>query len=435
MTDTIYALSTLYGKSGIAVTRVSGPKAKELAVAMLQLDDISANHAYCRKIHNPSSGDVIDEGVSIFFKGPHSFTGEDTLELQTHGSIAVIKELLSVLANLGLRPAEPGEFSRRSFLNGKMDLTQAEGLSDLIEAETNLQRRVALAQLQGNNANLYEGWRRQIISVLANLEALVDFPEEDIPPSALAQCQEHIDSISSCIIKHLDDNRRGEILHSGFKIAIIGEPNVGKSSLINYLAGREIAIVSDIPGTTRDLLEVKIDLGGFPVIFQDTAGIRETADTIEAIGIDRALKALSCADLILHLDDKGNFQSNAIELNDPSKVIRIATKSDQAAAGTLECDLAISLLTNSGLDELIARIKQYIETSFSIGHSPVITHERYRYHLQNALNYFQNFAIPSTLDIRAEYVRLAANEIGRITGRIDLEEILDELFGKFCIGK
>lgn len=434
MADTIFALSTLYGKSGIAVIRVTGPKAIDVGLKMTALNDFKANFCYTKTIVCPVSLETIDQGIVIFFKAPHSFTGEDTVEFQVHGAIAVIKDLQNSLAEQGLRPAEPGEFSRRAFLNGKFDLTQAEGLSELIESETSLQRKVALSQLQGNNKNLYEGWRREIISILSNLEALVDFPEEDIPQRAILEAQDSVSKIASNIRRHLDDNKRGQILFSGYKVAIIGKPNVGKSTLLNYLAKREVAIVSDIPGTTRDKLEVKIDIDGYPVVFIDTAGLRKTNDKIEEIGINRAYDALQEAELILHLHDDNSSEEPEISLPEGKKVLKILTKQDTPPSVSAN-KIAISVHKNIGLEELLLEIKRILHSDYSIGHAPIITQERYRFHLSNAANYLEQFEHPKHLDLKGEFVRAAAAEVGRLTGKIDLEEILDELFGKFCIGK
>lgn len=428
--DTIFALSTIFGKSGVAVIRVSGTQVLNL-LANITDKTIAPGQVIYSKIMHAITKEIIDYGLLIYFAKPHSFTGEDVLELQVHGSMAVIKDVLHMLQSFGLRPAEPGEFSKRAFLNNKLDLVAAEGLADLIEAETSLQRQVALRQLQGNNSNLYEGWRAQIIATLAYLEALIDFPDDDIPIEAMPNAIKLANKLHDEIAAHLQSAATGEILKSAFRIAIVGEPNVGKSSLLNRIANREVAIVSDIPGTTRDALEVRIDLHGYPVSFFDTAGVRESQDTIEQIGVAIARRTAENAQIIMMMQTPHHHAPD-IMIPENAIVLYINAKSDiyPQAAG-----LNISSATGAGITELLNTIHNILQERYSISNAPIITAERYRFHLQKTLGYLNAFQQPHVLEIQVEMLRSAAHEIGRITGKIDVEEILDDLFSKFCIGK
>jgi tRNA modification GTPase len=440
MNDTIFALSTLLGKSGVAVFRVSGPKSlalgKQLAFKARGGGELNftANKAHYCLLKNPLSHESIDECIVIFYQGPNSFTGEDILEIQTHGSLAVIKEINALLPKLGIRPAEAGEFSKRAFLNGKMDLTEAEGLAQLIEAETAIQRKVALAQLQGSNANLYEAWRQRLISALARLEVLIDYPEEDIPIEIVNAVNLDLQEISTEISAHLAQASLGEVVKSGITIAIIGKPNVGKSSLLNFLSNRDVAIVTEIAGTTRDIIEARLELNGYLVNLIDTAGLRETDNIVEGIGINKALSAARDAKLVLWLSESVDDEP-PIDLNQFGQVIRVLTKQDLASEQASPDFIAISTKTGFGISSLLQMLTTFITENFAVADTPIITNERYKYHLANALNSLDTLSLKMPLDIYSENLRGAAAEIGRITGKIDLEEVLDELFGKFCVGK
>ena len=303
---TIYALSTVFGKSGVAVIRVSGAKAFDVISQMTDLDvsKIVSRKMYLTKFYNPVSRETLDNSLLVAFKSPASFTGENTVEINCHGSKAVIKSFLAALSVLpDFRLAEPGEFSRRSFYNGKMDLTEADGLADLIDAETSLQQKVALQQMGGNLFNLYNDWRSRLVSVLSYIEAYIDFPDENIPEDTVFKIENGVFKISEEIEKHIQDNKIEERLRDGFKVVIAGPTNAGKSSLINAIVKRNVAIVSDIAGTTRDVIETYVDIQGFPVIFSDTAGLRETTDEIEQIGVKLAKDKIAEADFCLFMFD------------------------------------------------------------------------------------------------------------------------------------
>ena len=307
LTDTIYALSSGAGKGGVAVIRVSGSMVREICSRMVGLDNPTPRYAYFKPIKG-IHGQIIDHSLILFFEGPHSFTGEDIVEFQVHGGTGVISAVFETLSSFAeTRPAERGEFSRRAVVYGKMDLTEAEGLMDLIDAQTEQQRRQALTQMEGKLGSLYENWRHMLVRNMAYLEAFIDFPEEDIPPEKLALIDEQTQELIEVIEKHLDDNSKGQRLRDGFQIALVGVPNVGKSSLMNALTNKDIAIVSCIAGTTRDVVEAHLDVAGFPVILADTAGLRDQADEIETEGIRRAVRKAEESDLILYVQDLAHY--------------------------------------------------------------------------------------------------------------------------------
>lgn len=437
--DTIFALATPPGKSGVAVVRISGKLADsalaELGVAKLPKPRSSS---LCALTH-PKTRAPIDRALVLRFVAPHSFTGENIIELHIHGSRAVIQMLLEALGSLpGLRLAEPGEFSRRAFLNGKMDLTEAEGLADLIDAETAAQARQALRQASGALKSLYEDWRGQIITCMAKLEAYIDFPDEPLPASLEQEITADITALRDSLRAHLDDNRRGERLRDGVKIAIIGAPNAGKSSLLNYLARRDIAIVSPTPGTTRDALEVHLDISGFPVTLVDTAGIRESQDSIEQEGIRRSLTHAADADIILALLDGESYPAIPDSIRDhfTDKTIVAVTKCDASPCPTKE-HLPISSKTGQGIDSLLSAIQERLGEIVSDGGSPLITRARHRQEIEQASNSLSNCITKNNfpIELRAEMLRQAATSLGKVTGRVDIEDVLDKLFSTFCIGK
>jgi tRNA modification GTPase len=446
LADTAYALSTVPGKSGIAVIRIVGPEAYD-ALYELGVIGVEPRKAKVASLKSPTSGDVIDQAVILYFQGPNTFTGDDIVELQTHGSQAVIHELLEELGKISyLRLAEPGEFSKRAFLNGRMDLTQAEGLAQLIEAETAQQRKLALRQMSGELQSLYEKWRGQMIQILAQIEAYIDFPDDDIPDEAVENAIASVEEIVVQIGKHLQDNHRGEVIMQGVKVAIFGPPNAGKSSLLNLLAQRDAAIVSEIAGTTRDVISVKIDLKGFPVILYDTAGIRESADVIEQEGVKRALSHMEDADLRIVVLDSND--ANAVEfLQSYQRYLKgdalvVFNKIDLNAVNVVGVELLsdkdqlfLSTITGEGVDELVRWLATKVQENFTPSADPIITKTRYREALYRCVDLVADIHAAKPLELIAEDIRLAANQIGIITGRIDVEEILDEIFGSFCIGK
>ena len=449
MTDTIFALATLMGKSGVSVIRISGEHALSVLHALGFKKTPIPNHVYFSKLFTPDTSDLLDEGIVLYFKAPHSFTGEDIIELQLHGSIAVISDTINALSQLPyLRPAEAGEFAKRAFMNNKLDLTKAEGLSLLIDAETSIQRKLAINQLQGNLETLYEGWRKELISILAKIEAYIDFPDDDIPTSAITEATEAINNLIGKIEKHVSDDKRGEILFKGIHVAIIGAPNVGKSSLLNLIAKRDVAIVSNIAGTTRDVIEVKVNLEGYPVTFFDTAGIRETEDVIESEGVKRSLSTLESADIVIFVcDDISNLDATNLlnNLQAPESTILLLNKVDildynsrkHFSAFNLPPNhiLEISVKTEYGMENFFDILLKNIKDKYNPSSEPVITKARYRKALQECVTYLKQFSNIKTLELAAEDLRLAAYFIGTITGRVDIEEVLDEIFSNFCIGK
>ncbi len=436
LTDTIYALSSGLGKGGVAVIRLSGSLVLSVIEQMAGIQNPTPRYAYFKALKN-QDGQILDHSLILYFQGPHSFTGEDVAEFQIHGGHAVIQSVLTALGNIvGCRPAERGEFSRRAVINGKMDLTEAEGLLDLIDAETEEQQKQALSQMQGELGRLYDGWRQDLTKDMAYLEAFIDFPEEDIPPEKLSEIDNRTTNLIFSIQSHLDDNRRGEKLRDGFQIAIIGSPNVGKSSLINALTKREVAIVSQVAGTTRDVVEAHLDVDGFPVILADTAGIREQADFIESEGIKRAVKRAEDADLILYvLDGTTDFQEGKLPDNLKQKTILTVINKVDLMADKPTNLLSISAKTGVGVSELWEQIKYILRRDFGSHGNAQITRERYRVALHDCVCHLQHSLSSCELELKAEDLRLAARSLGRITGRIDAEDLLDVIFRDFCIGK
>ena len=445
LNQTIYALSTVFGKSGVAVIRVSG---KDALLSISKLTDININNIKARYAYFTSlksvEGEILDKCLVLYFKSPYSFTGEDVVEFQIHGSKAVISSLIDNLGQLeNYRLAEPGEFSKRAFYNQKMDLTEAEGLADLIDAETSEQQKYAIRQMEGNLKNLYEGWRSNLVELLSHLEAYIDFPEEDIPQNITENMKNNVFKLSEDIKKHLQNSSAGEILRDGYRVVIVGPPNAGKSSLLNAIAKREAVIVSDIEGTTRDSIDIHLDLGGYPVIFTDTAGLRETEELIEQKGIEIALQKVKSADLIICLFDgsKDGVQLFDNILKDSkNNILIIANKSDKLTFE--QCSelknkgcLVISAKNNDDINKLLSVIQDNIKQKFTSGSNLLITRQRYKEALNNALENLSRFSFDKDIELTAEDIRLSAREIGKITGRIEIDEILDKIFGSFCIGK
>ncbi len=444
--QTIYALSTAPGRAGVAVIRISGPQAGDALLALIGGVLPRPRSASLRRLR-AEDGTLLDEGMVLWFPRPHSFTGEDVVELQVHGGRAVLAALFEALARLpGLRLAEPGEFSRRAFENGKLDLTEAEGLGDLINAETEAQRKQALRQMQGALGQLYEGWRNQLTRALAHLEADIDFPDEDLPAGVAAEVMPQIARLREEIAAHLADNRRGERLRDGLMVAILGAPNVGKSSLLNALSNREAAIVSEIPGTTRDVIEVHLDLGGYPVILADTAGLRNSADRIESEGVARALKRAEAADLKLVVLDatKKSVPKETLALIDTDAIV-VANKTDAASipAG-YEVNgrpvLGVSVRNGAGMSALLDALEKDVVARIGMTGSATLTRARHREALTDCVAALDRFLTGNgrnnpAPELAAEDVRLAARALGRITGRIDVEDLLDVIFRDFCIGK
>jgi tRNA modification GTPase len=393
------------------------------------------------RFRDPDSGDELDDGLALWLPGPHSVTGEDVAELHLHGSRAVLAAVMAALSRQGLRLAEPGEFTRRAFLNDKLDLTQAEAVADLAAAETEAQRRQALRQLDGALGAIYRGWSERLVRLLAYLEAAIDFPDEDLPPEIEAEVAEGTAGLAAEIGGHLTDGHRGERLRDGIAVAIVGPPNAGKSSLLNQLARREAAITSPIAGTTRDVIEVAIDLAGYPVVLADTAGLRDSGDVIEQEGLRRALKRAEEAELRLFVFDatQPGDAGGAVAWPGPDTLL-VANKIDLAAhrddipAGALPGPIPVSALTGEGLPALIAALASRISETYDAA-APVLTRARHREALETAAAALTRSLSAELPELRAEDLRLAWRSLGRITGRVDVEDLLDVIFRDFCLGK
>jgi tRNA modification GTPase len=387
---------------------------------------------------DPISGEPLDDGLVLWFPAPASVTGEDVAELHLHGSRAVIAGIVAALHGQGLRLAEPGEFTRRAFLAGKLDLTQAEAVADLVAAETEAQRRQALRQLAGELGGLYRGWGERLVRTLAHLEAAIDFPDEDLPPEIEGEIDREIALLSAEIVRHLTDGHRGERLRDGIMVAILGPPNAGKSSLLNRIARREAAIVSPVAGTTRDIVEVAIDLGGYPIVLADTAGLRDSADAVEREGLRRALRRAEEADIRLFVfdarDPAGAARAAAWP---PAGTILVANKIDLVGRGRdgLPLDaVPVSALTGDGVDRLLSTLAAEAAAGYRDA-APALTRARHRAALEAAAAALERSLAAPLAELRAEDLRLAWRSLGRITGRVDVEDLLDVIFADFCIGK
>ena len=390
------------------------------------------------RFRDPDSSEELDDGLALWFPAPHSVTGEDVAELHLHGSRAVLAAVMAGLSRRGLRLAEPGEFTRRAFLNDKLDLTQAEAVADLAAAETEAQRRQALRQLDGHLGGVYRGWGERLLRLVAHLEAAIDFPDEDLPPEIEREVAEGTRAMAEEIAAHLVDGHRGERLRDGIAVAILGPPNAGKSSILNQLARREAAITSPIAGTTRDVIEVAIDLAGYPIVLADTAGLRDSADVIEQEGLRRALKRAEEAELRLFVFDatRPEDAQGAAAWPGPDTLL-VANKIDLASgrdAPPLARAIPVSALTGEGLPKLIAALSSRVARSYD-GTAPALTRARHRQALETALAGLRRSLAADLPELRAEDLRLAWRSLGRITGRVDVEDLLDVIFRDFCLGK
>jgi len=435
---TIFALTTGSYRAGVAVIRTSGDESVSIYKKLTRQEkEPKSRYAEFATFYNPETEEVLDKGLAIYFKAPNSFTGEEVVEYHIHGGYAVINDFLKVLSEFeNCRLAEPGEFTKRAFVNGKMDLTAAEAIADLVDAETEAQKMQALEQLGGGLAKLYNGWAESLKKALAYQEAEIEFPDDDMPNSLSEKLKPKILELIDEIENHLDDKRRGERLRNGISIAIIGAPNAGKSSLLNILARRDAAIVSDEAGTTRDVIEVHMDLGGFPVILSDTAGLRETENKIEAEGIKRAKKVSDDADIKIALFDstKSKFDIETEKLID-KKTIVVLTKIDKGVQIEYDDAFRISSATGSGIDILLEEITRRIKMSFGKKTGPSLTRERHRAALQETLECLMRSVNAQLPELAAEDLRLAMRSLGTITGIVHVEDLLDKIFKDFCIGK
>ncbi|NNE85608.1 MAG: tRNA uridine-5-carboxymethylaminomethyl(34) synthesis GTPase MnmE [Alphaproteobacteria bacterium] len=443
MSDTIYALASGAGTAGVAVIRVSGAAAGQ-AIELLTGQSVpEARLASLRRFRDPDDGTDIDQGITLWFPGPASFTGEDIAEFHVHGGLAVIEAMISALAHIDSgRLAEPGEFTRRAFENGKLDLTSAEAVADLIAAETVAQRRQALGQYDGALAALYDDWRRQLTALLAHAETTIDFSDEDLPEDTHTKMKYNMLYIKNQISQYIDDEHRGERIRSGFHVAIIGAPNVGKSSLLNRLAARDAAIVSETAGTTRDVIEVHMQLGGYAVIVADTAGIREADGAIEAEGVRRARKSAEDADMKLVVFDATALPALddfAREYIDDAAIV-LLNKVDIAGAD-LPPDIggrpvhAVSAKTGQGFEALLTALTAEIQARLESTEQPPLTRARHREALEAGIAALGRAETATLPELAAEDIRIAVRSLGRITGRVDVEDVLDVIFRDFCIGK
>ena len=441
--DTIFALATAPGRAGIAVFRISGAEAGPALRAMTAQPELpdARRTIRCRMV-DPGTGEPLDDGLAVWFPGPASFTGEDVAELHIHGGRATIDAIAAALDALpGLRLADPGEFSKRAFLAGKIDLTEAEAIVDLVDADTQAQRRQALAQLGGGLSDRLDAWRSELIDILAHTEAWIDFPDEDLPKDVEQAARQRIARLASEITAFMDDKRRGERLRDGLQVTLVGAPNAGKSSLLNAIAARDAAIVSDTAGTTRDVIEVHLNLGGWPVTLADTAGLRDAADAVEQEGVKRALDRAEQADLCLVLFDiTAPPDAQSLDVLKRPNAIAVSTKEDlRAAAAAIELPgavVSVSAKTGEGLPGLLARLEKEAAAlmAASGGGSP-LTRLRHRTALAKCTEALSRAALADVSELVAEDLRLAARSIGRVTGRVDIEDLLDVIFSDFCIGK
>ena len=433
MKHTIFALASAQGRAGVSIIRLSGPKALATAEALSGKTFKPRFATYTDLVHK---GELLDQCVAIWFKAPNSFTGEDCVELHVHGSRAVIDRLYSVLLSMGLFLAEPGEFTRRALENHKLDLTQAEAIADLVDAESEAQRRQALTQLGGGLRARYEGWRSELIDLLARLEVYIDFPDEDLPEDLSQAILKRIDSLEGSLREALADEKRGRQIREGYRIVILGEPNAGKSSLFNVLLKAETAIVTPVAGTTRDVLEAQLRIGPYSVLLYDTAGLRETEEVVEREGIRRARQRATEADLRIWVIDSQNPSQPDPELLLPGDFV-VYNKVDSGSVSRETPQFDVSTLTGSGIDGFIAALEAHVENALSLRTFPAATRDRHRARLVDAHDHVVN-ALSSNLqvpELTAEDIRMAINSFEALFGRYDVEQVLDEVFSSFCIGK
>ncbi len=433
--DTIFALASGGGRTAVAVLRISGEKSGALLDALCGRRP-PPRRASLRRVRD-ASGETLDQALALWLPGPGTYTGEDSAELHLHGGPAVIEAVAEALIATGARPAEAGEFTRRAFFNGRMDLTAAEAVADLVEAESAEQRRQALRQMEGALGALYEDWSQRLMRVLAQQEALIDFPDEDLPADVARLLATEMATLAAEIAAHLNDNRRGERTREGLRIAIIGPPNVGKSSLINRLLARDVAIVSDLPGTTRDALEARLVLGGMVMTVIDTAGLRETEDRIEAEGVRRARARAAEADIVLAMHDASQPEAvlDAAAMPHAGEVILVANKLDLASGRDIGDAIGVSALTGQGLERLSDALIAAGRRLTARTGPPPLTRPRHRAALETALAALTRAMAEPSEELRGEELRIALRMIGRVTGRWGVEEILGEIFSRFCIGK
>ena len=442
--DTIFALSSGSGRAGLSVFRISGSMALQVLQTLTGITKPKARYAYRVVLKNNIDKETIDDGIAIFFPNPKSFTGEDVLELHLHGSIAVIREVTEVLSGfIGVRLANAGEFTKRAFDNGKLDLTMVEGLADLVNAETKEQKRQAHKQLRGEFSELCAGWKEILVQAITLYEAGIDFADEDLPSNLTDGVSQEIDKLEKELEKHLARSERGSYIRDGFQVAILGPPNSGKSSILNRLSKREVSIVSRTAGTTRDVVETRLDLGGFPITFADTAGLRDSEDLIEKEGISRAIQRAEDAEMRIVVFDGENWpelDKKALDLLETKNTLAVVNKIDLGFDITKGNQNAMDLIGVSakfgkGIDELEDKILKEVSERAGVYAGPVLTRERHVASLRDCLSCLKRYKEASELELAAEDLRLAMRELGEITGHIGVEEVLGNIFGEFCIGK
>ena len=442
---TIYALSSGPGISGIAVIRVSGPETKIVIEKITKEQIPKPRIATLRKLNKINTNDLIDEAIIIWFPGPDSYTGEDMAEFHVHGSRAVIDAVHNSISKVkNCRIAEPGEFTKIAFQNGKINLLKAESIADLISSETEIQRQQAIKIMSGKHSKIYNFWRETLLKILSNIEAKIDFPDENLPEDILKNIKNDSEKIKNEITKALDDQKVGERIREGFKIAIVGPSNAGKSSLLNYLSRREVAIVSEIAGTTRDVIETHLNIDGLPVVISDTAGIRESKDEIEKKGIKLALKKAEDADLnIVVIEPKNADFTGFLRDLINERSILVVNKSDLGVDNMVQNfkkynPIYLSLKKEKNIEQLVSVIKDKLKNQFLKSEDILITRERHRQHLEQCVLNLENFENKNSsqdFDKAAEDLRLATRQLGMIVGKVDIEEILGSIFNDFCIGK
>ncbi|GFG32202.1 hypothetical protein Cfor_04576 [Coptotermes formosanus] len=453
LASTIYALSSGHGKCGVAVIRISGPNAAETIINIAKLKSLpQPRQALLRSLKDPVTNEPLDRGLVLWFPGPKSFTGEDSCELQIHGGPAVVSAVLTALSKLpGYRPAEAGEFTKRAFHGGKLDLTEVEGLADLIHADTEAQRKQALIQMEGNLSHLYNSWRETLIKSVAHVEAFIDFSEdENIEDNVMAIVKNQLENLKNSIQSHLADGRCGERLRDGVRTVIVGEPNVGKSSLLNVLCQRPAAIVTPVAGTTRDVVELHVNIGGYPVIIADTAGLRtETSDEVEKEGILRAHAYAQKADLVILVIDAAKYVAQMEKMSsvyfdsyvnsyiNELQLHSIATRNNTFES---ECLTGEKLLRTEGsAGNIVDEVCGSGKCGNPSRENPCLTQSRYRRHLTDCVacldEYFKVSSTGGDTVLAAQQLRKALRHIGKITGHVSTEQILDVIFKDFCIGK
>ena len=442
--DTIFDLSCGSGRACLSVFRISGSMAFQVLKTLTGITKPKARYAYRVELKDNIDKETIDDGIAIFFPNPKSFTGEDVLEFHLHGSIAVIREVTEVLSGfIGVRIANAGEFTKRAFDNRKLDLTMVEGLADLVNAETKEQKRQAQKQLRGEFSELCTGWKETLVKAITLYEAGIDYADEDLPKNLIDGVRGEIDKLEEELEKHLIQSEKSSYLRDGFQVAILGPPNSGKSSILNCLSKREVSIVSRTAGTTRDVVEARLDLGGFPITIADTAGLRDSEDLIEKEGISRAIQRAEDAEMRIAVFDGENWpelDKKTLDLLETKNTLAVVNKTDlgfdikKGNKGLIDL-IGVSAKLGNGIDELEDKILKEVSQRAGIYTGPVLTRERHVASLRDCLSCLKRYKEASELELAAEDLRLAMRELGAITGHIGVEEVLGNIFGEFCIGK